>query len=200
MGRNSDQNQQKRDDQRNLILSNSLDLFVRRGIGSTRVSDIVKSCEISQGLFYHYFPSKDAVLTQLLSDALPRMDEAARGLEQLNIPAKAKITLALEQLFTGIQSNEDTAKYHLLIAMASVSEALPEEAKAIIFTHAKNPYDILARIFATGQREGDIKTDDPNQQAMLFWVIVKGFAIHHAVHSSSLGTPDLGMVLPLFLK
>lgn len=199
MGRNDETNRLQRETQRRRILECSLRLFVHRGFSATRIADIAFDAGVSPGLLYHYFPGKDEILVALLEEALPKMDSAARDLEALALPASDKIRLALRALLQGIQEKADTGKTHLLVALASASDALPVAARAIIDRHARGPYKAMARIFAAGQREGSVRPGNPREQALLFWALVKGLSIHHAVHGNSLGKPIPETILPLFL-
>ena len=44
------------------IIQIARELFEENGINKTKVSDIVKSLGVAQGLFYYYFPSKKAII------------------------------------------------------------------------------------------------------------------------------------------
>lgn len=200
MGRNADLNERMREAQRARILSSSLRLFVRRGFAATRIADIASHAEISQGLLYRYFPSKDDILVALLEESLPRMDAAARQLESMEAPAADKIRLALRALLGGLRERDDTGLHHMLVAMVSASEAIPDAARALIGRHARKPYAAMGRIFAKGQEEGSVRDGDPKELALLFWALVKGLSIHHAVHGDSLGEPDPTTIHPLFLR
>jgi AcrR family transcriptional regulator len=200
MGRNTERNEAAKEEQRARILSSALELFVRRGFAATRIADLAGHAGISQGLLYHYFASKDEILVALLESSLPRMDAAAKGLEAMAIPAADKIRLALDALIQGIQENGDTGRHHLLVALASVSDALPPAARDLIARHARNPYAALRRILSKGQKEGTVRDGDPRELALLFWAVVKGLSIHHAVHGNSLGRPTAAALLPLFLR
>jgi len=199
MGRNQEQNQLQRDAQRTKILSAALRLFVARGFAATRIVDIAAQAGVSSGLLYHYFGGKDDLLAALLAESLPKMDAAARGLEALEAPVADKIRLALRTLVRGILDNADTGKHHLLVALVSASDALPDAARDIIERHARGPYRVMERLFAAGQQEGTVRDGDPRDMAMLFWALVKGLSIHHAVHGDALGAPDPDFILPLFL-
>lgn len=200
MGRNPEQNKILRDVQQAKILAVSLDLFVNRGFAATRIADIAAEAGVSAGLLYHYFPSKDDVLVALLQSSLPRMEAAAQELEALELPVADKIRLALQCLIKSIQEHSETGKFHLLIAQVSASDLLPEAARAIIDRHANGPYRVMERLLAKGQTEGSVRDGKPREMAMIFWALVKGLSIHHAVHGKKLGTPTPETILPLFLK
>jgi len=200
MGRNQEQNQIQRDSQRARILSVSLRLFVSRGFAATRITDIATEARISSGLIYHYFQSKDDMLVSLLEESLPKMDAAARDLEAMALPVADKIRLALRMLIRGIQENAETGKFHLLVALVSASDAVPDAARLILKRHAHGPYQAMERIFAKGQEEGSVRSGNPRDIAMLFWALIKGLSIHHAVHGNTLGEPDPETLLTFFLK
>lgn len=200
MGRNPEQNRILRDVQRTKILSVSLDLFVRRGFAATRIADIAAEAGVSAGLLYHYFPSKDDVLVALLQDSLPRMEAAAELLEALDQPIAETLRLALRQLINDIQEHSETGKFHLLVAQVSAFDVLPEAARTIIERHAEGPYRVMERLLAKGQEEGSVRDGAPGEMAAIFWALIKGFAIHHAVHGKKMGMPTPETILPLFLK
>ncbi len=200
MGRNVDQNRQLREAQYARILTSSLSLFVSRSFAATRVADIAADAGVSPGLLYHYFPGKDDILAALLQDSLPRLEAAALELEALSRPVADKIRMALQRLIEGIQTNSDTSKHHLLIAQISACDVLPDAARAILGQHARTPYAVMERLFAQGQAEGSVRDGDARQMAMIFWSLVKGLAIHHAIHGRDLGEPTAEAIAPLFLK
>ena len=61
-GKRSEQAEQRR----NQLIDTALDLFSERGVEATRVSDIAQAAGVAQGLLYHYFPSKDALLAAII--------------------------------------------------------------------------------------------------------------------------------------
>lgn len=57
----------------NEILDAAESLFHSKGYGATAVSDIVKSIEVSQSIFYKYFASKEAVLEAIVNRHLSKI-------------------------------------------------------------------------------------------------------------------------------
>ena len=67
---------------RQRIIETSLELFKERGYNETRVADIVEALEISQPTFFRYFPSKDAVLKEMLQlSALTGRERIERAMQ-----------------------------------------------------------------------------------------------------------------------
>ncbi|WP_219414712.1 TetR/AcrR family transcriptional regulator [Pseudonocardia nigra] len=68
-------------DRRAVILSKSAELFARKGVSATTVREIADEVGMLSGSLYHHFPSKDAILYQIITsyvdDLLARYREAA---------------------------------------------------------------------------------------------------------------------------
>lgn len=199
MARNSELNQKMKDERRAQILSAALMLFATKGLSATRIKDLSSATGISQGLVYHYFRSKEEIFVELIRDAFSKMNRACRDLEGMTLPAAEKIKMAIEKLLEGLESSEDTARTYLLIAQATVSDAIPEEAKAVISRENRIPYEVLARIIAKGQKEGSLRKGLPDELSLVFWTSIKGLAIHRAVHGKRFRAPDPAILMRMFL-
>lgn len=200
MPRSAETNQRMRDERRERILSVGLRLFAARGLAATRIGDIAEQAEMAQGLLYHYFDSKEAIYLELIRGAFERMNAAARGLEQLAAPPREKLRRALAELVAGLTRHEETARTYLLIAQASASEATPRPVQALIRKERAVVYDVMARIFRAGQRDGTVRPGDPDELAVLFWVTVRGLAVHRAAWGEGFRFPALALLERSFLK
>jgi TetR/AcrR family transcriptional regulator, cholesterol catabolism regulator len=54
-------------DRRELILSTAAEMFARKGLRATTVRGIADAVGVLSGSLYHYFPSKDAIVQELLT-------------------------------------------------------------------------------------------------------------------------------------
>lgn len=198
MSRNAEQNQMMRDRSRRQILSSALRLFSSRGLIATKTGDIAAASGISQGLIYHYFRSKEAIFTELIRGAFERMNAAALALEALPLSPREKIAKAIETMLRSMEKHEDYARYFLLIAQASYSEAIPDEAKAVIRKDSSLPYEVVTRIMRAGQRDGSIKKYAAQELALVFWTSIKGLALHRVTHGVRFKAPDVRILTSLF--
>lgn len=198
MGRNPENNQRMLDTRNAQILGAAVELFARRGLSATRIRDIAELVGISQGLVYHYYKSKEDIFTALIRSAFQSMNSALENLEQLEIPPKDKIRCAVDALLQGFRNNKKAAWYHILIAHAGISEAIPDEAKKILKTESSIPYEVMTRIIRDGQNDGTIAMGDAKQLAMVFWTLVKGLALHNAVHGGSFTEPEPEIIMKIF--
>ena len=200
MARNFKQNQKMRDERREQILSTALKLFAAKGLAATKISDIAVASQISQGLLYHYFSSKEAIFVELIRGAFAQMNAAALALEALPLTPRAKLEKAIRELLHSIADSEDFARYVLLITQASVSEAIPPEAQAIMASEHNVPYAVIERIIEAGQSDGSIKPFVARDLALVFWMIMKGLALHKAAQGAVFVAPDARILTSLFFS
>ena len=63
--RTEEQFEEIRESKKNLIQEVALELFATRGYHSTSISMIAKEADISKGLLYNYFESKEELLNSM---------------------------------------------------------------------------------------------------------------------------------------
>jgi AcrR family transcriptional regulator len=71
------------DKRRDFILKSAARLYARRGYSGASVADLAKACKASKSLIYHYFPSKEDILHEVMTAHLDALVsacvEATRG-------------------------------------------------------------------------------------------------------------------------
>ncbi|UYV35732.1 TetR/AcrR family transcriptional regulator [Rhodobacteraceae bacterium D3-12] len=55
------------------ILKSAAELFAKKGFSTTTIVDLAKGCNSSRGALYHYFSSKEEILTQILEEHVATM-------------------------------------------------------------------------------------------------------------------------------
>ena len=199
MGRNKETNQKIRDERKEQIISGALLLFSTQGLAATKISDIASAAGISQGLVYHYFRSKEDIFIELIRGAFERLNSSCEILNRMPLSPREKIGIAIKGLLQDLEQNKDNARYHLLMAQAMVSEAVPEEAKAIIRREIAVSQEIIAGILHDGQKDGSIKEGDVEDLALLFWTSINGLAIFKAVNGDDFKAPAPEILMAMFL-
>ena len=58
--------QEQKEERRQKILMTALTLFVQKGYADTKIADIAAAVPMSTGLMFHYFESKEVLLTELV--------------------------------------------------------------------------------------------------------------------------------------
>ncbi|MBF0186310.1 MAG: TetR/AcrR family transcriptional regulator [Magnetococcales bacterium] len=193
-------NRKEKEQRREEILAAALDRFAAKGLHATTITEIARTAGISQGLLYHYFRSKEELFTALIGDALVKMNQAASGLESLPVPPDEKIRIAIVELLKTLHE-ETFSRTVMLIAQANLSEGTPEEAKEVLRRESGEPYAVIARIMAAGQKEGSIfDQESPDVLSMLFWTTIKGLAMQRVTNRESFKVPHPESLLRLFIR
>lgn len=79
------------EEKRKLILDAAVRVFARDGYYTSRVSDIAAEAGIAHGLLYHYFRSKEEVLTTLFAENWRELLGRLRAVETSESPADEKL-------------------------------------------------------------------------------------------------------------
>lgn len=187
------------DDRRDLILRCASRVFAAKGYAGSKIADIAHAAEMSQGLLYRYYESKEILFTELLRISFEKLNAAAEGLLQMALPPEKKIRLALDTLLKDIACDPAFSERVLLIAQASVSDGIPAPSKAIIRAERHPPYVAISRIMAAGQALGTILPGSPDDLSMLFWTTIKGIALHKVSFGAEFQPPETQILYRLFL-
>lgn len=159
------------------ILDAALELFVSRGYMETKISDIAKKVDMSVGLLFHYFESKEKLYQELVE----------LGLEGTKYPLHKKYDNAIlyfekftEQLFSTMQSKPTVAKMFVLMAEAQRSEGTPGNVREIALQ--ADTIEQFVAIVEEGQQEGTIRSGDARALSTAFWCSIQGIAEQYATH------------------
>lgn len=200
MGRNRDTNLKMKEERRERILSGALELFAINGFSGTRVGDIAKRTSMSNGLIYHYFPSKDDIFTELIRVAFERLIKACKILEEMNLPPHEKIRFALEELVNTIRNSPESGLYHLLVAQATAAKPVPGGVKEILKKNRKIPFETVSKIISQGQLLHTIRQGDADEYAFFFWNNINGIALHQVMYGKSAKSPSLVPLYHMFFE
>ncbi len=92
------------------ILDRSAEIFARKGVTATTIRDIAEAVGVYSGALYHYFPSKEAIVTELIREYLEDLtrrcaDVMARSLPPVErLEALAEIALTTSEDYHGATS------------------------------------------------------------------------------------------------
>lgn len=176
------------------IINAALELFVSKGYAATKITDIAKKTNMSTGLMFHYFESKEQ-----LYEALVQM-----GLEGTSYPGAQKYEHALDyftnftkQLFVYMKEQPLVAKLFVLMAEAQRNEATPEHIRAI--AGKVNTIEQFVPIIEWGQQEGTIRQGDPLVISNAFWCSIQGIAERYATNQE-IELPDAEWIVDIIRK
>jgi len=146
--------EEKKAEQRRAILKTAAALFRKRGYEETRVRDIVERLRISEVTFFNYFPTKDALIMAFAVEMLEfSIASVKRELERHDCGVPDRIRNLMRQWATSWDSDPE---FHVLVAKQS---RMMTEAKGILRERSLQLYTQYERLFAEGQRRGEIRAD-----------------------------------------
>ena len=93
------------DKRRDAIIAAAAHLYAGQGFSGASINDLAKACGSSKSLIYHYFPSKDDILYEVMAahlDALVRAADEAMQAGDARDRLHA-LTLAFMRLYVGAQ-------------------------------------------------------------------------------------------------
>lgn len=159
------------------IIQATLDLFVERGYYGTKTSQISRRAGISEGLLFHYFPTKETLLEELINI----------GLEGMRMPMGFRAETGLDffcqftqMLFLHVGKNPFIAKMFVFMGHVVRAEDIPEKlrnqaASVDIIAYSRNWVEI-------GQADGSIRKGDVMSLSNMYWCAIHGIMEQHAVH------------------
>ena len=146
--------EEKKAEQRRAILNTAAALFRKRGYEETRVRDIVDRLRISEVTFFNYFPTKDALIMAFAVEMLEfSIASVKRELERHDCGVPDRIRSLMRQWATSWDSDP---VFHVLVAKQS---RMMTEAKGILRERSLQLYTQYERLFAEGQKRGEIRAD-----------------------------------------
>lgn len=199
MARSPDLNKQMKIERQQDICRGALKLFATRGLVATKISDIAKECNMSQGLVYHYYNNKDEIFIELIDNAFDKLIDACNWLVNQKMSPSKKILMALEKILELINDDKTFAYNSLLIAQASINSSIPDRAKEIIIKKNRIPYEIIGKVFKQGMEEKLFKSGSAEELATLFWTTINGLAIYKSSHGDSFSLPSIELLKSLFI-
>ncbi len=108
--------EKKKAETRQLLMASAIQIFHKKGIHETRVSDVVSRAGVAQGTFYNYFPSKEALFKAIADEYTASYsalfhDYAGRLFENGSLDSiTTDLSRFLRQLFISCRDNIATAR------------------------------------------------------------------------------------------
>ena len=159
----------KKERRRPEIINAAVELFVSKGYAATKVTDIAKRVNMSTGLMFHYFESKEALYEELVRMGLDGTSDPGAQKCEHAIDYFVKFT---EDLFEYMKKQPIVAKIFVLMAEAGRSEATPEYIREIAMK--VNTIEQFVPIIEWGQQEGTSKEGNPLVISNAFWCSIQG--------------------------
>jgi AcrR family transcriptional regulator len=151
------------DKRREAIVAAAAGLFARRGFTGASIADLAATCSSSKSLIYHYFPSKDDILYEVMAAHLDALVDAAYDAMQAG-GARERLqvlTLAFMRLYASAQDSHKVLLNEL--------DNLPQERRAEVVAKQRRIISIVETLIRELRPELNPKT---LPVAMLFFGMI----------------------------
>jgi AcrR family transcriptional regulator len=161
------------DRRKNQLIHAAIKIFARHGIKGTKISMITEEAEVSHGLFYHYFKSKEELFTMLIQQAVQTSVAEVENLLQAYGTPLEKIKLLSNSIL-----DESGAPFFMLLHHARNSEVIPDEAKQLLKDHSMEVYvKLLLPLFQEGQETGDFIQGHTEELISTYLTVLSGVMV-----------------------
>ena len=161
------QNKIIREEKKDLILTTALKIFAEEGYHASSVNKIADKANISKGLIYNYFKSKEDLLNNIISNIMDRYMEKYPPID--SIPNNIHIEYFIDQSFEFVL--EDKARAKLLFSLSSQSTVI-EIMTTITMQKAEPFMKNVMKFFEIK------KYDDPEGMMHYFFSTLEGIQLH----------------------
>ena len=158
------------------IIQATLDLFVERGYYGTKTSQISKKAGISEGLLFHYFPTKEILLEELVNI----------GLEGMRMPMQIQAENGLDffyqftkMLFLQVEKNTFIAKMFVFMAVVAQAEDIPGKLRKL--AASVDTIAFCQNWVEAGQKDGSIRKGDVMALSNMYWCAIHGIMGQYAL-------------------
>ncbi|MCB0858428.1 MAG: TetR family transcriptional regulator [Solirubrobacterales bacterium] len=134
----------------------AIDLFAELGYNATSMRQIAASAGIRPAAIYHWFPSKEAILTQLQDDFMDRLEEAVDA-------AVAGESTPAGELAAAVREHVVFHGLHPRAAFVTDSEirALSPEPKARLIARRDEYEGMFRQMIERGVEAGEFEVSNP---------------------------------------
>ena len=170
------------------IIQATLDLFVERGYYGTKTSQISKKAGISEGLLFHYFPTKEILLEELVNI----------GLEGMRMPMQIQAENGLDffyqftkMLFLQVEKNTFIAKMFAFMAVVVQAEDIPGKLRKL--AASVDTIAFCQNWVEAGQKDGSIRKGDVMALSNMYWCSI------HGIMSQYVLRPEIPLPEPVWM-
>lgn len=178
---------------RERLVDSARDLFIRHGFGGTSLRDIAEEAGYSQGAFYSNFPSKEAVLLELLKRHVALEDDRLEAIVGNKELSAEQVLTALGGWFEKVERDRDWSILAIELQLHALrSPTFAESYDRFWSEHEQRAADLVSQTFA---RCGKLAPEDPAQLAAGLIALATGLAVQEGAKR----VPRIATTLSLFL-
>lgn len=135
------------------------------------MADVAAEAQVSQGLAYRYFESKEEIFKTLVKDSIQSADDYEVMMRKIPGTSAEKLRTIVTRLLE--RRREQPGYYQFLYQMLS-DGSLPLELRERMGKHGRILFKGLRQLIVDGQSSGEIAKDDPDQLLEAVMACIEG--------------------------
>jgi AcrR family transcriptional regulator len=181
MPRTPEQYEQIRKEKKLIICETALELFAQNGYHATPISQIAKEADISKGLLYNYFESKEELLTNIIDNEFNELIDSF-DLNKDNILTDEEFSFFLHSLFKILDKRRSFWKlFFSLMLQVSVAPLIDPRVKAW--------YEMFTSVLDDFFTKRNIK--NPRTEALTFRAMLDGLSFDYVINPDMFPVNDV---------
>jgi len=158
------------------------------------IADIARAAKVSQGLIYHYFANKEAVICELLEHTMQSEADVFQQTMQSDEPPSRR----LEALITSmLQTRHQQANPFGIAAQAAKGtptsgnnleimrrifanlkdgDSEVNDLRELMLKRVQSVHDVMVKLIAEGQKNGEFAQEPPAKLALMIFQCIQGLA------------------------
>jgi AcrR family transcriptional regulator len=170
--RTEEANQRIREEQRAKILDAARKVFARKGMTAT-MADVAAAAEVSQGLAYRYFASKEAIFHVLVEQAVQSGIAGIQRIPKMPGTPWERLGFLVSMAWEG--RREHPENYQLMYQVLD-DEATSEDIRELIGKQGQIYLEVLRQLIVEGQASGEVAEGDPDQLVIVLLSCLDGLS------------------------
>ncbi len=189
-------NEQARRESADKILNAARRVFAAKGSAGT-MAEVAAEAGISQGLAYRYFPSKKAILAQLVRELIASPDELLVRVQRMPGSPGERLRSIVSRM---MERREKMPEFYQIMGQAVADRALSRDLREATAKQGAAVWQILRQLIVEGQTAGEVAKDDPDQLLRVLMACLDGLSRGVAAQGSdsSRNFPDARIVMRIF--
>ena len=164
--RTAEQNSEIREQRKASILKAALEVFAQNGYASSSVAQIAKSANVSKGLVYNYFDSKEDLLKEMF-EMMQASSNDLWNLENVTSP-KDGLKLMLDATFTFMEQQQHLGR---LMTQLALQKDVINNLKEYIDQFLLEKINMVKTLLA------DVGIEDANEEAYYLGALLDGMSL-----------------------
>lgn len=124
------------------------------------MSEVAAAAGISQGLAYHYFPSKHAIFVALLRQMTPSSEELELTVQKIPGAPAVRLNRIISSM---VERRRADPEFYQFFSQAMTDDSLPPDIRQDVYAQGLHVQELLRRLIVEGQATGEIAKDDPDE-------------------------------------